>query len=474
MKVTLIFILITIISNSQAQVINFDDEQGILTIPEVKIATKSPTYSVTLQQVNNDGNEVILELNTYEPINNSSIYYDPNTTILHIPELVMGGETYNQARFELLPKTGKNSPMQFHMIGVESENTTAKAAKAVKATVETEPVNATEDAADDIAIWVNPQDPALSTIIGTQKQGGLMVYDLAGKELQYLADGKMNNVDLRYNFPLGDEKVTIVTASNRTNNSIAIYKVNHITRKLENIADRAIVTGFNDQVYGLCMYHNQSANKYYVFINDMLGAVEQWELYDNGGLVNAALIRHFSVSSQVEGCVVDDILGYFYLAEEDVGIWKFDADPNANTKSHLIDTVLKQNGHIDPDVEGLAIYYLNENEGYLIASNQGTNPYSIYHKEDSTFTVYNRAGNNEYLGRFYIDANKNLGIDEVSDTDGIDVINVPLGKDFPYGVFIAQDGVNTLPKKNQNFKLVPWENIADALGLKKDTSYRLH
>jgi len=95
----------------------------------------------------------------------------------------------------------------------------------------------------------------------------------------------------------------------------------------------------------------------------------------------------------------------------------------------------------------LTIYYLSETEGYLIASNQGNN----------TFTVYNRTGDNEYLGKFRIIANKVLGIDAVEETDGIDV----------------QDGKNVDPVENQNFKLVPWEKIADALGLKKESSYKL-
>jgi 3-phytase len=159
------------------------------------------------------------------------------------------------------------------------------------------------------------------------------------------------------------------------------------------------------------------------------------------------------VNSQVEGCVADDELGHFYLGEERVGIWKFSAEPNGGKKGHLIDTT---KGNLTSEVEGLALYYINKTEGYLIASNQGNN----------TFTVHNRTGDNEYIGRFSIIANDVLGIDAVEDTDGIEVINVPLGKAFPYGVFIAQDGKNANPDENQNFKLVPWENIANALGLK--------
>ncbi len=53
------------------------------------------------------------------------------------------------------------------------------------------------------------------------------------------------------------------------------------------------------------------------------------------------------------------------------------------------------------------------------------------------------------------------GIDRVSDTDGIDVINVNLGPDFPLGLFVVQDGHND--DDNQNFKLVPWSVIANSM-----------
>jgi hypothetical protein len=61
---------------------------------------------------------------------------------------------------------------------------------------------------------------------------------------------------------------------------------------------------------------------------------------------------------------------------------------------------------------------------------------------------------------FRIVENSHLGIDRVSNTDGIVVSNAPLGPNFPKGVFVAQDGSNS--GENQNFKLVPWENIAAA------------
>ena len=79
--------------------------------------------------------------------------------------------------------------------------------QSVTATIETEPVPNSDDAADDPCIWIHPTDPSLSTIIGTHKKegAGLIVYDLDGNEIQKVEDGRMNNVDLRYNFPLGGE-----------------------------------------------------------------------------------------------------------------------------------------------------------------------------------------------------------------------------------------------------------------------------
>ena len=66
-----------------------------------------------------------------------------------------------------------------------------------------------DDAADDVAVWVHPTDRALSLVLGTDKTSGLAVYDLAGRQLQFLTDGAINNVDLRYGFPLGGGHVAL-------------------------------------------------------------------------------------------------------------------------------------------------------------------------------------------------------------------------------------------------------------------------
>lgn len=308
----------------------------------------------------------------------------------------------------------------------------------VVATVETEPVKRSGDAADDPAIWVHPTKPEMSTVIATDKQGGLVVYDLAGKELQYLTDGRPDNVDLRDGFRLGEQTVSLVTAGNRTDNTIAIYRVNAETRMLENVAARKIQTL---PVYGSCMYRSAKTGKFYYFANSKSGAVEQWELFDNGsGKVDARRVRTFKVGSVTEGCVADDETGDFYLSEEAVGIWKFGAEPDAGDARTQIDRT-GAGGHLAADVEGLTIVYGKDGKGWLIASSQGTHSYVVYRRE----------GKNEYVRTFRI-GNGN-GVDSVEETDGIDATAANLGPAFPHGVFVAQDGFND--KGNQNFKLVP-------------------
>ena len=317
----------------------------------------------------------------------------------------------------------------------------AAALETVMATAETDPVPNGGDAADDPAIWVNPNDPAQSVIIGTDKRGGLAVYELSGKQIQYLPDGQMDNVDLRDGFKLDGQNVAIVTASNRKDNSIAIYKINPQSRTLENVAARKIKHGLT--VYGMCMYRSAKTGKIYYFGTSKSGEVEQWELFESNGKVDAKKARNFKLGSVVEGCVADDELGHFYVAEEAVGIWKFGAEPETGSEHTQVAKV--GDGHLFADVEGLAIAYGKDGAGYLIASSQGNHSYVVYRRE----------GNNEFVKKFRVGASE--GVDGCEETDGIDVTTANLGPSFPHGVFVVQDGFND--KGNQNFKLVPLQTI---------------
>ena len=446
MNYKLLFLLFIFSTNAFSQSATFNVKTGILSIPEIRVTSTEETFTAVLKRTNDeDFTFKLTQIEKIKPTEEPSGYYNVSTRRLSIPIVVANTDSY-QAELQALATPFV--PMYFTPIVIKE----ITALKQVMPTRETKPVPVSGDAADDLAIWVHPTDSAQSILITTQKQGALIVYDLQGRELQYLPDGEMNNVDLRESFKLGQEVITLVAASNRTNNSIALYRVDPVSRQLETVAARVITTNLLE-AYGLCMYHSIQTDNFYVFVNDKTGRVEQWELFATDEKVDAKLVRTFRVSSQVEGCVADDELGQLYLGEERVGIWKFSADPDGGKKGTLIDTT--DGEYLAPEVEGLTIYYAGKTAGYLIASSQG----------EHTFVVYERSGDNTFLGKFQIVANTDQGIDAVYDTDGIDVTPQPLGEAFPFGVFVAQDGINFDFSENQNFKLVPWEYIVEALNL---------
>ncbi|MFM6133242.1 MAG: phytase, partial [Sphaerospermopsis kisseleviana] len=350
--------------------------------------------------------------------------------------------------------------------------------------------------ADDPAIYVNSTDSSKSLVLTSVKNGGLRIYDLAGNLLQTInpsnPDIRYNNIDLQYGFTLGGQKVDIAVASDRNNDKLAIFKINPNSTNgnfLENITDSNAATIFQSlpfptpysassrSAYGLALYRSPVTNDYYAFTSRrQTGDVAQLKLLDKGnGKIGYELVRNFTIpssttagaSAQTEGMVADQETGFLYIGQEDVGIWKFKAEPNGGTTGLLIEKVKAEGGkNLTNDVEGLTIYYGKNGTGYLLASSQG----------DNTFAVYTREGNNDFLGRFGV--GNNGSIDSVQESDGADVINSPLGANFPNGVFITQDGANdpaTIVNGeniSSNFKLVPWENIANAFPtpLKIDTT----
>jgi 3-phytase len=316
---------------------------------------------------------------------------------------------------------------------------------------EKEPVSRSDkdDAADDPAIWVNSKYPDSSRIIGTDKKGELAVYDLKGKQLFYYGDGKMNNVDLHYRFAFGAKTIDILAVSNRTSNSISLYRIN-INGSLEKIHKRQLITEMADEVYGLCMYKSPYNGKCYVFINNKEGAIEQWELFADNNQVDGRIVRKLKLSTQVEGMVTDDEKATLFVGEEDTGIWKFNAEPDAPVEGTLLsNSGEKNNVNIKFDIEGLAIYCLQEGKGYLIASSQGNSSYAVFCRETPQ----------KYLGSFRIVKG---AIDGVEETDGLDVTNIPLGNDFPNGLLAVQDGFNENAdiRVPQNFKLIRWDSIS--------------
>ena len=306
--------------------------------------------------------------------------------------------------------------------------------KEVTANVETEPVFAGDDAADDMCVLENFNNPENSLIISSDKKYGIIVYDLEGFKLYDYEVGRINNVDILPSRSFQNKY--IVAGTNRTYNSIDIYLFNS-KGELENLILRKEIPSLKD-VYGVTFYRDDFNT--YLFISDKKGNVEQWSY--NNDEVNSEIkfVRKLKFSSLVEGLVADESKGKIYIGQERKGIWELNAFPSFDSQKKLI---FKKSKNFKPDFEGLALRDDGNGEGYLIASVQGSNGYLIIDRKSLDAKIFFRI----------IDGDK---IDGTTETDGIDVTSIKTSK-FPNGFFIAQDDDND--GLNQNFKLVDWNKI---------------
>ena len=306
--------------------------------------------------------------------------------------------------------------------------------KEVIANVETEPVFAGDDAADDMCVLENFNNPEKSLIISSDKKYGIIVYDLDGVKLYDYEVGRINNVDILPSRSIQNKY--IVAGTNRTYNSIDIYLFNG-RGELENLILRKEIPSLKD-VYGVTFYRDEFNT--YLFISDKKGNVEQWSY--NNDEVNSEIkfVRKLKFSSLVEGLVADESKGKIYIGQERKGIWELNAFPSLDSEKRLI---FKKNKNFKPDFEGLALRDDGNGEGYLIASVQGSNGYLVIERKSLVAKIFFRI----------IDGDN---IDGTTETDGIDVTSIKTSK-FPNGFFIAQDDNND--GLNQNFKLVDWNKI---------------
>src|SRR5690606_36599054 len=258
--------------------------------------------------------------------------------------------------------------------------TPAKPVVAVTARIESMPAHSYGDAADDPAIWANPDDPAASLVVATDKKAGLYVYDMQGQVLQFRPDGKMNNVDLRAGFELDGQPVVLVTASNRTDQSIALYRLDTATGQLVDVADGAQPTGLGDP-YGRRMHRGARDGATSVFINGDDTRMRQWRLVDAGnGKVRAEHVRDFGFDSQTEGCVADDANGNLFVNEEDVAMWRLSAEPDGGDDKVAVARIA-DNPALKDDLEGMSIYDLGDGRGYIVASSQGNDTYAVFDRQ---------------------------------------------------------------------------------------------
>ncbi|MBC3785879.1 phytase [Spirosoma utsteinense] len=316
---------------------------------------------------------------------------------------------------------------------------------AIKPVIITEPV---AHDTDDPAIWVNPVDPAKSLVIGTDKDadGALYVFDLQGK----IVPGKVvhnlnrpNNVDLVYGLSLKGTHTDVAVVTERGTSRIRTFRLPDM-KPLDSQPLDVFVGEEKRLPMGIALYKRPSDGVVFAIVGRKEGPAQgylwQYRLDDDGkGLIKATVVRKFGTWSgkkEIESIAVDAELGYVYYSDEGVGVRKYYADPERGDAELAL---FAKTGFAE-DHEGISIYKTGPTTGYLLVSDQGANQFHVFRREGEP----GKPNEHQLVKIVPVAA-------QVS--DGSEVTNVPLGKAFPKGLFVAMSDDRT-------FHYYRWEDIA--------------
>lgn len=302
---------------------------------------------------------------------------------------------------------------------------------------------------DDPAIWVNKQDPSKSLIVGTDKDlnGALYVFDLTGKIIHdktIKGLKRPNNVDIEYALMLNGKPVDIAVVTERFTHKLRVYSLPDM-KAIDNggleMFEGEEQPEFRD-LMGIALYRDKTG-KVFAFVGRKTGPADgylgQYLLEDDGtGNVKATLVRKFgsfSGKKEIEAIAVDDALGYVYYSDEGVGVKQYYADAEKGNEQL---SIFATSGFA-ADHEGISIYQLTDSTGYILVSDQGAN----------RFRIYSRAGKN---GPYDHQLLKTVNV-KARESDGSEVVAIPLGPHFPKGLFVVMS-------TDRTFHFYRWEDIA--------------
>jgi 3-phytase len=257
----------------------------------------------------------------------------------------------------------------------------------------------------------------------------------------------LNNVDLTEGLTVDGRPQLVLGASDRTpgKTGVALYLFDPAAGG--GVRPWGAITTDVVEPYGFC-FARRGAEIHAVLVGHE-GEVRQFVLTaDAAGQPSAREVRRFDVGTISEGCAADEATNALYIAEENVGLWRYGLDPATGAARTLIQPIAP--GILVADAEGLTVIE-DGAARYLIGSSQG----------DSTFPVWRIDGAAPvYAGRFVV---RDGAVDRVTGTDGLAALGGPVGDTFPEGLVVVQDDINDVG--TQNFKFIDWRDIRTALGL---------
>lgn len=283
---------------------------------------------------------------------------------------------------------------------------------------------------DDPAIWINPANASKSIVFGTDKEtnGAIYAFDLDGKIIEDKTIRNMkrpNNVDVEYGFQLTDSTTTdIMVFTEREKQQIRMFSVPNM-KPMDGggfpvFSDEELLE--NKLPMGISLYKSPLDSTIYAIVGRKTGPgtgyLYQYTLQADSLGVKANLVRKFgkfSDQKEIEAIAVDDENGFIYYSDEGVCIRKYHAEPSKGD----VEISCFGGEYFLEDIEGIAIATYPNGEGQIIVSNQQKGEFNIFSRKDNSFI---KAVNLTTL-----------------ETDGCEVVTVPLNSTFPNGLFVAMN-----------------------------------
>jgi 3-phytase len=301
---------------------------------------------------------------------------------------------------------------------------------------------------DDPAIWIDPDDPSRSLVLGTDKHptnGGVHLFGLDGRtDGEHTRTGmrRVNNVDVAQGVVLGGRRMDIAVATERLAMSLRVFS----------LPDMQPIDGGGIPVFdgdttrapmGIALYTRPSDGAVFAIVGGKDGPREgylwQYRLEaDADGRVRGTKVREFgrySGRKEIEAIAVDPELGFVYYSDETAGIRKYHADPDRGDEELAF---FGTTGFVE-DHEGIAVYRRADGTGYLLVSDQQGRRLQVFPREGWNGDPH---------------AHPALAVIPVSatGTDGVEVTAAALGPGFPRGMLVLMSDDGT-------FHLYRWDDV---------------
>lgn len=301
--------------------------------------------------------------------------------------------------------------------------------------------------ADDCAIWSGGRGAVIGTDKARTPKPGLYVWDLAGRELQFVPLARPNNVDVRRGVKLGGTTQDIVVCNARETRTMHVFRIDPATSKLTEITiEGGIPTPEQADPYGICLYVRARDGALFAIGSTQEGDtrwLHQYRLQANAaGKVQGKHIRKIGgdIETYVEGLVADDVHGFVYAGDEKSAIRKYHADPDSTPAPLAVFATTGVTG----DREGLTLYDCGAGKGWILLSVQGDGSVQVFRREGEPGAPHEHP------------LVTTLAVRGSRSTDGLDVTSAALG-DFPAGLLAKHDS------KSRRFVFYSWNDIAKQL-----------